>query len=300
MRQAPKWNEFPKFPVTAGTVILAIGITIAWWSKVDISPLFETAMIRRGEIWRLFTSAFPHTNIVHLIFNIYWIWTFGTIVEEIYGHLRTVALIAVFATGSGALEFAFALGGVGLSGVGYGLFGLLWVLSSRDERFRDAMDSRTVRLFVGWFIFCVAATVTHVFPVGNIAHAAGAALGILMGIAIVAPGRRLQASAAIAALLLFGLWGSTLGRPRINLSGKAGYEEGKWGYEALLAGRSEEAVRWLGDAVRYQPKQGVFWFDLGIAYQRLGNTKEAQASYQRAHQLEPNKVEYSNAMNNVH
>jgi len=47
--------------------------------------------------------------------------------------------------------------------VGYGLFGLLWVLSRRDERFRDSIDPRTVVVFVVWF-FCIATTLTHTFP----------------------------------------------------------------------------------------------------------------------------------------
>jgi membrane associated rhomboid family serine protease len=123
MRTAPKWTEFPQYPVTAGTSILAILVTLAWWSKLNISPLLETAMIRRGELWRLVTSVFPHADILHLAFNVYWFWVFATLVEQVYGHLRTAALIALFAVGSGSLEFAFAIGGLGLSGVGYGLFG---------------------------------------------------------------------------------------------------------------------------------------------------------------------------------
>jgi GlpG protein len=299
VRRAPKWVEFPRFPATAGTAILAIAVTAAWWSKVDISPLFENAMIRRGEIWRLLTSIFPHTDILHLAFNIYWVWVFGTLVEQVYGSVKTAALIALFALGSGSLEFAFAVGGVGLSGVGYGLFGLLWFLSSRDDRFRDAVDSRTVQLFIGWFVLCVITTGINIFHVANIAHAAGAVLGILLGAAISDTRRRFQAIAAIATLIVFGLWGSIFGRPRINLSGKAGYEEGKWGYEALLAGRDREAVRWLGDAVIYQPQLPVYWFDLGIAYQKLGNTKAAQTAYERAHQLAPGNAEYAKAVNEL-
>src|SRR6266581_931536 len=110
MRPAPKWTEFPKYPVIAGTAILAIAVTIGWWSKLNVSPLFETAMIRRGELWRLITGIFPHADILHLTFNIYWLWVFGTLVERVYGHLRAAALIALFALGSGSLEFAFALG----------------------------------------------------------------------------------------------------------------------------------------------------------------------------------------------
>jgi hypothetical protein len=253
-------------------------------------------MIRRGQLWRLTTSIFPHVGVLHLAFNIYWLWVFGTLIEQVYGHLKAAALIVLFALASASMEFAFAVGGAGLSGVGYGLFGLLWVLSLRDDRFHDAVDRRTIELFVVWFFFCLLMTLAKVFPVGNIAHGAGAICGALTGAAITAQRRRQLFVAGITAIILFGLWGSTIGRPRINLSGRAGYEEGKWGYDALLAGRNQDAVRWLGDAVIYQPRSAVYWFDLGIAHQRLGDTKAALADYQRAHQLEPDNANYSAAV----
>ena len=296
MRPAPRWTEIPRYPVTAGTAILAIAVTIAWWSKLDISPLFETAMIRRGELWRLITAIFPHADILHLAFNVYWLWVFGTVVEQVYGHFKAAVLIVLFALGSGALEFALALGGIGLSGVGYGLFGLLWVLSRHDERFRDAIDQRTVQLFVMWFFFCIATTMMQIYSVANIAHGAGALLGALTAAAVVIPRRRILIAANIVAILAFGLWGSTVGRPRINLSAKGGYEEGKWGYDALVANHNQEAARWLGDAVIYQPRSPIYWFDLGIAYQRLDNGTAARAAYQRAHQLEPGSADYSDAL----
>ncbi len=295
MRQPPKWTQFYKFPVITGVLILSIAFTIAWWCKVDVSPMFETAMIRRGEFWRLFTNILLHASALHLVFNLYWFWIFGTIIEDVLGHLRAAFLISVLALGSGSLEFAFASGGVGLSGVGYGLFGMLWVLSSRDERFRDAIDRRTVELFIGWFFFCVFTTLMKWFPVANIAHASGAVFGILVGFAISSPGLRAAASAATVSILVLGLWGSTLGRPQINRSAYGGYEEGKWGYDALVAGRNEEAIRWFRDALRYKPKMASYWFDLGIAYQRTGKTREAREAYQRAQQLEPAKAEYADA-----
>lgn len=295
MRQPPEWTQFYKYPVIAGISILAIATTIAWWCKVDVSPMFETAMIRRGELWRVLTSTLPHINVLHLVFNLYWFWIFGTIVEEIFGHIRTAALIVLLAAGSGSLEFAFADGGVGLSGVGYGLFGMLWVLSLRDERFREAMDRRTVLLFVGWFLFCVITTLAKWYSVANVAHGTGALIGALVGFAISATQWRVIASAAVVVLLGLGLWGSTLGRPRINLSARGGYDEAKWGYDALQAGRNQEAARWLGDAVIYKPKLALFWYDLGIAQQRLGNMQNARADYERAQHLEPNNAKYADA-----
>jgi membrane associated rhomboid family serine protease len=283
MRRPPKIAGFYRYPVVAGTALIATGVTIASWTKsFDISPLLENAMVRHGELWRLVTSMFPHVDALHLIFNIYWVWVFGTLVEEVYGHAKTAALIVLLAFGSGAFEFAFSTGGVGLSGVGYGLFGLLWVLSKRDERFRDAIDARTIQLFVFWFFLCIALTAANVTPVGNVAHGAGAVLGILTGFAITMAELRASISVGITGILAFGLWAATLGRPLVNLSRYAGYDEGRRGDEALRDHRDQDAVRWLRESVAYRHPERFFWFDLGIAYERAGNKPEALAAYKKA------------------
>jgi hypothetical protein len=77
--------------------------------------------------------------------------------------------------------------------------------------------------------FCIATTVTHAYSVGNVAHGAGAIFGILTGYSITTPNRRLLANAGIAFLTLLGMCGATLGRPLVNLSGRAGYDEAKMG-----------------------------------------------------------------------
>jgi membrane associated rhomboid family serine protease len=295
MLTVPRWKEIPNYPVVSGVAILAVGVTIAWWTGTNISPLFENAEIRRGQLWRFATSVLPHLDILHLAFNLYWLWALGTTVERVYGQFRTILLLLLFAIGSSSLDFAFAEGGVGLSGVGYGLFGLLYVLSQHDERFKDSLDKRTVSLFVGWFFICILATVTHVLNVANVAHAAGAILGLLLGFAIMIPGRRALIVGSIAALVLIGLFGSTIGRPFVNFSSDGGYEEGKWGYDALVADRNTEAVRWLRDAVKYQPKISSYWFNLGIAYERLNNQSAALSAYQRAYDLQPTDPKYAEA-----
>jgi len=220
----------------------------------------------------------------------------GTTVERFYGHFRTALLVLLFAIGSNSLDFAFARGGVGLSGVGYGLFGLLYVLSQHDARFKDSLDKRTVNLFIGWFFICIFTTATHVFNVANVAHGAGAVLGLLLGYAIVFPARRALIAVSIGVLVFFGFCGATFGRPFINLSSQGGYEEAQWGYDALIANRNREAIRWYCDAVKYRPKVSSFWFNLGIAYQRVNNQPAASSAYQRAYDLEPTKPEYAEAV----
>jgi len=179
MATIPKWTEIPKYPVVVGVGALAVVVTIAWWAMIDITPFFENAEIRRGQLWRLVTSILPHLDILHLTFNLYWLWVLGTPVERTYGHGKTLLLFLFLAVGSNSLDFAFDRGGVGLSGVGYGLFGLLCVVSDCDERFRGAIDRRTLNLFIGWFVICIITTITHTFAVANVAHGAGAVLGAL-------------------------------------------------------------------------------------------------------------------------
>jgi membrane associated rhomboid family serine protease len=217
-----KWTDIPKYPVIAAVSIVAIGVTVAWYSGVNISFLVESAEIRRGQFWRLLTTIFPHLGILHLVFNLYWLWILGTVVERVFGHSKTILLFALFAIGSNSLDFAFDRGGVGLSGVGYALFGLLWVLSERDERFQGAIDKRTIDLCIGSFFICIFTTLTHILVVANVAHAAGAVIAVLVRFAIANPARRLAYGASVFTLVLFGLWGSTLGRPLVNLSGKVG------------------------------------------------------------------------------
>ncbi|MGZ4900746.1 MAG: rhomboid family intramembrane serine protease [Candidatus Angelobacter sp.] len=297
MRQPPKWIEFHRYPTVAGTALLATGVTVASWASLDVSPLFENAMIRHGELWRLVTSILPHAGMVHLVFNIYWLWVFGTLIEEIYGHFKTLGLILLFAIIPNTFEYAFSAGGIGLSGVGYGLFGLLWVLSRYDERFRDAMDGRTIKLFILWFVFCIFATLANIMAIGNIAHGTGAVIGLLTGLAITLPQRRVSLAAGMGLVLALGLWGATLGRPKVNFSTYASYEECKWGFDAMKAGHNQEALRWLQSAARYHSNQGSCLTDLGYVYQTLDRPSEALTAYRKAAEMgEPDSEFYIGEM----
>src|SRR5262249_52943069 len=160
--------------------------------------------------------------------------------------------------------------------------GFLYVLSQHDERFKDAIDKRTVNLFIGWFFVCVFMTITSTFNVANVAHAAGAVLGALLAYALVFRARRALFASIVVLFIFLGLCGATLGRPLVNFSKYGGYEEAKWGYDDLIANRSSDAIRWYRDAVKYQPKIPSFWFNLGIAYERSGNSEAAASAYERA------------------
>src|SRR5688572_7324516 len=147
MRRPPPIAEAVRYPGTAALAALAVIASLLYWSgAVDMSPLLETFDTAR-QPWRLLTTTLLHGDIIHLVFNVYWLWTFGTAIEGRFGTARTLALYAFLGAGSSAAECALFDGGIGLSGIGYGLFGFLFVLAKRDPRLADAIDAGTVRLF---------------------------------------------------------------------------------------------------------------------------------------------------------
>ncbi|HWE01560.1 MAG TPA: rhomboid family intramembrane serine protease [Tepidisphaeraceae bacterium] len=295
MRRPPPLSHFLKFPIVSGTTALAIGVTLAWWShKIDIDPLRETIEIRRGQLWRMLTSALPHANFLHLAFNVYWIWVFGTLVEETFGHVKTLAIFALLAVAANGAEYALLSGGIGLSGIGYGLFAFLWVLSRRDRRFADAMDPNTIQVFVAWFFICIVLTFT-VYPIANIAHGAGAVAGALLGWAITPSPRRVMATAALTALIGATFIAATVARPWVNFSKEGGFAEAGLAYDALIADRNDEALRWSRDATRMQPRNANFWFNMGIACERLNRPVQSADAFKRARDVDPSNAEYQGA-----
>src|SRR5690348_7485629 len=144
------------YPVTTSVAAAALVVTGLWWSGQEIDWLVTNVRVwEKWELWRALTSTLPHVNFYHLAFNLYWFWVFVTLVERVYGHLRFAGVVALLALGSSLAEFSLSEGGVGLSGVGYGLWGMLWVLNRRDPRFAGAVDRETTRIFAAWFLVCI-------------------------------------------------------------------------------------------------------------------------------------------------
>jgi len=288
MRQPPPLQEAHRYPVVSALAVAAFTATVAWWCKWDVESYVMSGRFWPGEPWRLITSTLLHVNVVHLAFNLYWLWVFGTLIEGVFGSLKTLGLVLLLAAVPSAAEYALLHGGVGLSGVGYGFFGLLWVLNRRDSRFFGAVDRATRRLFVWWFFICIATTVLEIMPVGNFAHGAGAAVGVLLGHAISSSGRRrgVFATALIVLSVLLiaaaGVW-----RPYVNLTRSVPVDLAHEGTVALQNGDNQRGAELLRKSVALDSKDARAWFNLGVACHRLGLEDEASKAYERAFALNP-------------
>jgi membrane associated rhomboid family serine protease len=258
-----------------------------WWSGQDISGfLMDGRVWANWELWRALTATLPHGNFFHIAFNLYWLWTFGTLVERVYGHLKCAGIFLLLASCSMLAEFTVLNGGVGLSGVGYGLWGMLRVLEQRDPRFADAVDKQTNEMFIGWFFLCIVLTVTNVMPVANIAHGAGAVTGMLLGYA--ATGNRAvkwKSIAGLVAVLMFGLLGSTVFWPWVNLSNNAEPEVEHAALNALDRNDFPRAMKILQISTRMKNAPARAWYNLGVACQRAGRYADAAAAFEHAAEM---------------
>lgn len=282
---------------------MAIFLTIAIKTgRTAIDPFVMSSLAFESEPWRLASSALPHGDWLHLIFNIIWMWVLGTKLEEVLGHVTTLAIMLVLAVGSGAAQFAFADGGIGLSGVGYGLVGCLWILAKRDKRFRDAIDRNVLIMFFAWGVLCVVLTVTNVWRIGNIAHGSGFVLGALIGRAI-APGpknHRATAGIALAVIVAALVGGAGWARPHINLSATAAGDDGYRGAQALGDKQYELAARHLRRAIALAPGDADNWYNYGIALQHVDDPEGRTALdvWKRATALAPDDAQFKRALAN--
>jgi GlpG protein len=267
--------------VTAGVAIAAIISTGALWAGWDGDEFLFDVRTWEGQVWRLVTATLLHLDVLHLGFNLYWLWVFGTAVERVFRPLATAGIFLLFAVGSSAAEYVADTPGVGLSGVGYGLFGLLLVLSRWDARFTGTMDRRTIILFLGWFLLCWAMTRTGAWRVANVAHGSGAVLGLLLGLVVVAHGwYRRVAVTVLSAGIVSVLVGGAMVTPSAEELVYVGYHD-------LENGRNDLAADKYQRALEQDPNQPDWWLNLGIARHRLGQLEGAAEAYRRGLALRP-------------
>jgi GlpG protein len=157
-------------------------------------PQSNWQSIKRGEVWRLITPAFIHYDWMHIIFNMIWLYSFGTLIEDRRGSFFTLLLVLSLAITSNVgqgVESSFrnylATFG-GMSGVGYGLFGYLAVKAKYDSRERYFLPPGTTFMAMLWFLLCILRDIppfSHLLadaipPIANTAHAVGLIVGAVI------------------------------------------------------------------------------------------------------------------------
>jgi len=164
-----------------------------------------------GQLWRPFTSSLMHAGLLHAAFNVYWLLIFGPTLENRFGSYRTLGLVVLLGYVSMMPEYVIGsyhreqpIMIVGLSGIVYGLFGVLWIGRRWRPELEAVCSDETSKLLLGWFFLCILLTHFRVLMVANIAHGAGFIFGVLYGLVAFDARRRLRwaVPAGVASLLV--------------------------------------------------------------------------------------------------
>ena len=177
-------------PLTTGLIIVCI-IT-SWISGLGsnlgkVAPLFISlyldsglAEIMAGEVWRLLTPIFIHFGVLHLLFNVLWLWDLGGALEITETSWKLALLVTVIGIISNLAQYA--LDGPffgGMSGVVYGLLGYIWMQHKYNPRSQISLRKPIIVWMLAWYIICWTGLVGSI---ANMAHTAGLIAGLAWGL----------------------------------------------------------------------------------------------------------------------
>ncbi len=149
--------------------------------------------IRKGEIWRFVSPCILHAGLLHILFNMIWVWVLCRPVEQRIGFFRTVFLSLLIAIGSNTAQYL--MGGpffIGYSGVVMGLAGFIWA-RQKIAPWEGYPIQRSTLLFLTFFILAMfglqfTSFILQLFSsvefspnIANTAHLSGALIGALLG-----------------------------------------------------------------------------------------------------------------------
>jgi GlpG protein len=268
-------------PVTVAVSAAAIVLSFMAWQGGPVRSYVLEPGTLAAQPWRALTTTLLHGGMVHLAFNLMWMWSLGTAVERAWGSLRTLAIYAFLGASASLAEYAYSGAAVGLSGVVYGLLGMLYFAQRADPRLAGSVPPGLVRAFVVWFFICIALSISGSLPAANLAHAAGAGVGALLGRAVLAVRRR-EALASLwgASPLLAagGLAAAALVAPAA-LRTPSGLQADERRAVGLLAqGSRAEAIALLEALSKEDPGNVRVWHNLAYAYQQDGRSAEVLAA----------------------
>jgi membrane associated rhomboid family serine protease len=112
--------------VTGGQLVNGSSGTI-----VTDGVLYGPAIVHHHQYWRLITGGFLHDGLLHILFNMFFLWIVGPQLEAAIGSLKfaVVYFVSLLAGSFGALLFQPLVPTLGASGALFGLLGALMVVA---------------------------------------------------------------------------------------------------------------------------------------------------------------------------
>lgn len=133
-----------------------------------------------GQLWRLFTPILIHFGILHIAFNMLWLYQLGSAIEQHQSIKRMATLVIVISVLSNIAQFIWSGPSFGgMSGVVYGLLAYIWIQGKFNPRAGVGLDQNIAIMMLIWFVICWLGLVGNI---ANMAHTVGLVSGAILGL----------------------------------------------------------------------------------------------------------------------
>jgi rhomboid protease GluP len=158
-------------------------IILVFLAQVLIPGFTEFFLLNQdawNQPWRFVTSIFLHGSLAHLVYNMFALALFGTILEVLIREKRF--LVVFFSTGvlANLVSINFYPSSLGASGAIFGVIGAMIFIKPWQVVWAFGLP---MPVFIAGIIWAVGDMIGIFVPdnVGNIAHLSGMAFGLLVG-----------------------------------------------------------------------------------------------------------------------
>jgi len=162
-------------------VYILSGTNLSGYNLLRFGGL-NTLFVQSGEFWRLFTCAFLHGGILHLLFNMYSLYLIGTQLENVVGKWKFLAIYIISILSSSLMSCVInpSVISVGASGAIFGLLGAILYFGYQYRLYLGSIMRNQIipLIFLNLFLGFVTP------GIDNAAHIGGLIGGLLVGMAL--------------------------------------------------------------------------------------------------------------------
>ncbi len=163
--------------------LILIGV---YFLQVLIPSFTETLILNESSFvqpWRFITSIFLHGSLPHLLYNLFALGLFGSILEKLIGEKKFLLVFFLSGLVANLVSVNFYESSLGASGAIYGILGALTVIRPKMIVWASGFPMPMFLAATVW----VAGSVMGVFipsNIGHIAHLSGILAGFVFGILV--------------------------------------------------------------------------------------------------------------------
>ncbi|WP_432695802.1 rhomboid family intramembrane serine protease [Marinobacterium sp. YM272] len=173
------------------TLLISFGANDTWMARFTFTDFriegnalrYDSlmGMLSSGQWWRLVTPMFLHFSLLHILFNLLWVWVVGQRIELVQGGKALLALVLFTGVASNLAQYLISgpmFGG--MSGAVFGLLAYTWIWDRMETRARFGLPPALMGLMVLWLVLGYTGVLEGVGlgAIANTAHLVGLLAGL--------------------------------------------------------------------------------------------------------------------------